>query len=44
MRAAHFCQTCGKVQPAVPVDYFTFFGLPYKLNLEIPDLSANTMA
>lgn len=38
MRAAHFCQTCGKVQPAVPVDYFTFFGLPYKLNLEIPRL------
>jgi molecular chaperone HscB len=34
MRAAHFCQQCGKVQPPVPVDYFTFFGLPYKLNLE----------
>ncbi|MGC2108619.1 MAG: Fe-S protein assembly co-chaperone HscB [Candidatus Korobacteraceae bacterium] len=34
MRAAHFCHSCGKVQPAVPVDYFTFFGLPYKLNLE----------
>ena len=28
MRAAHFCQACGKVQPPVPVDYFTFFGLP----------------
>jgi molecular chaperone HscB len=36
MRAAHFCQECGKVQPPAPVDYFTFFGLPYKLNLE-PD-------
>jgi molecular chaperone HscB len=34
MRAAHFCQQCGKVQPPKPVDYFTFFGLPYKLNLE----------
>ena len=28
MRAAHFCHSCGKVQPPVPVDYFTFFGLP----------------
>ncbi len=34
MRAAHFCQQCGKVQPPAPSDYFTFFGLPYKLNLE----------
>ncbi len=34
MRAAHFCQQCGKVQPPAPVDYFSFFGLPYKLNLE----------
>jgi len=34
MRAAHFCQQCGKVQPPVPADYFAFFGLPYKLNLE----------
>jgi molecular chaperone HscB len=34
MRAAHFCQQCGKVQPPKPVDYFTFFGLPYRLNLE----------
>ncbi len=38
MRAAHFCQQCGKVQPPAPVDYFTFFGLPYKLNLNIEDL------
>src|SRR5580765_2703562 len=35
MRAAHFCQACGKVQPPVPVDYFTFFGLPRKLNLDV---------
>jgi len=34
MRAAHFCQQCGKVQPPAPADYFAFFGLPYKLNLE----------
>jgi molecular chaperone HscB len=34
MRAVHFCSACGKVQPAVPVDYFTFFGLPRKLNLD----------
>ena len=34
MRAAHFCHHCGKVQPPAPVDYFTFFGLPYKLNLD----------
>lgn len=34
MRARHFCSACGKVQPAVPVDYFTFFGLPQKLNLD----------
>jgi molecular chaperone HscB len=35
MRAAHFCESCGKVQPPVPVDYFTFFGLPPKLNLNV---------
>ncbi len=34
MRAAHFCRQCGKVQPPAPVDYFTFFGLPYRLNLD----------
>jgi molecular chaperone HscB len=35
MRAVHFCEACGKVQPPKPVDYFTFFGLPRKLNLDI---------
>jgi molecular chaperone HscB len=35
MRAVHFCESCGKVQPAVPVDYFTFFGLPRKLDLDV---------
>src|ERR1700687_4640659 len=38
MRAAHFCESCGKVQPPVPVDYFTFFGLPLKLNLDVAAL------
>lgn len=38
MRAAHFCQQCGKVQPPVPVDYFSFFGLPYKLNIDTKQL------
>jgi len=38
MRAAHFCESCGKVQPPVPVDYFSFFGLPPKLNLEVAAL------
>lgn len=38
MRAAHYCQECGKVQPPVPVDYFAFFGLPYKLNLDTAQL------
>jgi molecular chaperone HscB len=35
MRAVHFCQACGKVQPPAPVDYFTFFGLPRKLDLDV---------
>jgi molecular chaperone HscB len=34
MRAVHYCSSCGKVQPPRPVDYFTFFGLPRKLNLD----------
>ena len=34
MRAAHFCQACGKVQPPAPVDYFAFFGMPRKLNVD----------
>lgn len=35
MRAEHFCEACGKVQPPAPVDYFRFFGLPRKLNLDV---------
>src|SRR5229473_3349758 len=38
MRAAHFCTACGKVQPPVPVDYFTFFALPRKLNVNVARL------
>ncbi|HEV3307673.1 MAG TPA: Fe-S protein assembly co-chaperone HscB [Candidatus Sulfotelmatobacter sp.] len=38
MRAMHFCESCGKVQPPAPVDYFTFFALPRKLNLDIAAL------
>lgn len=38
MRAAHFCGSCGKVQPPAPVDYFTFFGLPPKLNIDVTSL------
>ena len=34
MRAAHFCDSCGKVQPPQPTDYFSFFGLPRKLNID----------
>ena len=30
----HFCAACGKVQPATPTDFFSFFGLPRKLNLD----------
>lgn len=38
MRAAHFCESCGKVQPPAPVDYFTFFGLLPQLDLDVPAL------
>jgi molecular chaperone HscB len=44
MRAAHYCQECGKVQPPAPVDYFAFFGLPYKLNLDTGQLERDFYA
>lgn len=44
MRAAHYCQSCGKVQPAVPVDYFAFFGLPRKLHLDVSALERDFYA
>ncbi|HWZ42198.1 MAG TPA: Fe-S protein assembly co-chaperone HscB [Candidatus Saccharimonadales bacterium] len=30
----HFCGGCGKIQPAGADDYFEFFGLPRKLNID----------
>jgi molecular chaperone HscB len=44
MRAAHYCQECGKVQPPAPVDYFAFFGLPYKLILDTAQLERDFYA
>ncbi len=38
MRAAQFCSACGRVQPPQPVDYFAFFGLPHRLNIDVPRL------
>lgn len=35
---AHFCESCGKVQPPASIDYFSFFGLPRKLNIDTPAL------
>ena len=38
MRAAQFCTSCGRVQPPRPADYFSFFGLPRKLNIDVAAL------
>jgi molecular chaperone HscB len=38
MRAALFCKACGRLQPALPADYFSFFGLPRRLNLDLAAL------
>jgi molecular chaperone HscB len=38
MRAALFCESCGKLQPATPTDFFSFFGLPRKLNVDLAAL------
>jgi molecular chaperone HscB len=38
-RAAHFCPACGRIQPlAADADYFAFFGLPRKLQLDSAEL------
>ncbi|MCL6566552.1 MAG: Fe-S protein assembly co-chaperone HscB [Acidobacteriia bacterium] len=38
---AHFCPSCGKIQPLPPdIDYFTFFGLPRRLGLDAHALEA----
>lgn len=34
----HFCAACRKVQPAAATDFFSFFGLPRKLNLDVAAL------
>ena len=35
---SHFCSSCGSVQPPHPVDFFAFFGLPRKLDLDVAAL------
>jgi molecular chaperone HscB len=36
---AHFCPACGKIQPlSRDADYFSFFGLPQKLTLDLATL------
>lgn len=37
-KAAHFCESCGKVQPPAPTDFFSYFGLPRKLNIDAAKL------
>ena len=37
-RNAHFCENCGKVQPPASIDYFSFFSLPRKLNIDVSAL------
>ncbi len=44
MRAAHFCNACGHLQPPAPTDYFSFFGLPRKLNVDTAKLEAEFYA
>jgi molecular chaperone HscB len=44
MRAAYFCSSCGKVQPPAPTDFFSFFGLPRKLNLDPAELEQEMFA
>ena len=36
--ASHFCESCGKVQPPAPTDFFSYFGLPRKLNIDTAKL------
>ena len=33
-KAAHFCPHCSKLQPAADSDYFSFFGLQRRLNID----------
>jgi molecular chaperone HscB len=34
--SGHFCPYCGKLQPPMDSDYFSFFGLQRRLNIELP--------
>ncbi|HEV3317924.1 MAG TPA: Fe-S protein assembly co-chaperone HscB [Candidatus Angelobacter sp.] len=34
----HFCEACGKIQPVQTVDYFSAFGLPRKLHIDMAAL------
>jgi molecular chaperone HscB len=38
MRAAQFCDSCGKVQPPLPTDYFSFFGMSRRMNIDAHEL------
>jgi len=38
MRATHFCTSCGKIQAPAGMDYFSFFGLPRKLEIDAAEL------
>jgi molecular chaperone HscB len=31
---AQFCANCGKLQPSTPIDYYAFFGLPRRFQLD----------
>jgi molecular chaperone HscB len=37
-KAAHFCPHCSKLQPPADSDYFTFFGLQRRLNVDLDAL------
>lgn len=37
-QATQFCANCGKLQPYTPSDYFAFFGLPRRFQLDTPAL------
>jgi molecular chaperone HscB len=36
--SGHFCRHCGKLQPPLESDYFSFFGLQRRLNIDLPSL------
>jgi len=39
-KAAHFCPQCSKLQPPADSDYFSFFGLQRRLNIDVKWLEA----